>query len=241
MDKELKKTLCSPQIISIAIIAISLIISSLFVSCGLSNISNKTRKVCVRGLAEREVDADMAIWPVTFSLGSNDLFSLQKDISAKTNSVTQFLEECGLSKESYNVQDAAITDMATNMYSKEGEYQWKYIAKVTVLVRTFEIKKINLALSQSLKLLSKGVPISKDYENRIQYIFTALNKIKPEMIAQATKNARAAAEQFARDSKSKLGKIKSANQGLFTIEDAAPNLSERKKIRVVTMVEYILK
>ena len=89
--------------------------------------------------------------------------------------------------------------------------------------------------------MGSSIAVSQDYDSKVQYEFTGLNNIKPEMIAVATKNAREAAEQFARDSGSKVGKIKSASQGLFTIDDAAVGLEEKKAVRVVTTVEYLLK
>ena len=97
------------------------------------------------------------------------------------------------------------------------------------------------SLSAFLSLVSSGIAVLQEYDGKVNYEFTKLNQIKPQMIAEATENARTAAEQFARDSNSKVGKIKKATQGLFTIEDAAPGLEEKKNVRVVTTVEYLLK
>jgi len=116
----------------------------------------------------------------------------------------------------------------------------KYFAKVVVFVRSANIKAVSIALSDSINLLDSSIALSNDYDSRVEYLFTKLNDIKPEMIAEATQNARKAAEQFAHDSGSQVGKIKRASQGLFSIDDAAPGLPERKSVRVVTTVEYIL-
>ena len=96
-------------------------------------------------------------------------------------------------------------------------------------------------MSRMGELLKQGIAISaNDYDTRVQYEFTSLNKIKPQMIEEATKNAREAAEKFAKDSDSKLGKIKNASQGLFTIEDRDPSTPYIKKVRVVTSVDFFL-
>ena len=128
-----------------------------------------------------------------------------------------------------------------NPYMDKNQVRYTYIAETVVLVRSSKVEQVKKAQSDSLKLMSDGIAVSKDYKSKISFEFTKLNDIKPQMIAEATKNARTAAEQFARDSESKVGKIKRASQGLFSIEDAAADLSERKIIRVVTTVEYLLK
>lgn len=128
-----------------------------------------------------------------------------------------------------------------NPYMDKNQVRYTYIAETVVLVRSSKVEQVKKAQGDSLKLMSDGIAVSKDYKSKISFEFTKLNDIKPQMIAEATKNARTAAEQFARDSGSKVGKIKRASQGLFSIEDAAADLSERKTIRVVTTVEYLLK
>ena len=127
------------------------------------------------------------------------------------------------------------------MYLDQDRIAYKYIGKATVLVRSNKIEAVKKANNDSLKLATSGITLNQDYDSKISFDFTALNDIKPEMIALATKNARQAAEQFARDSGSRVGKIKNATQGFFSIEDAAVGLEEKKKVRVVTTVEYLLK
>ena len=222
-------------------VSVSVIASAVILSVGLSNIARADKTVSVRGLAEREVDADLAVWPLTFSLGINDLTELQKDILAKTEIVKSYLAEYELSSEDFTVQSPSITDNSMNPYMDKNQVRYTYIAETVVLVRSSKVEQVKKAQSDSLKLMSDGIAVSKDYKSKISFEFTKLNDIKPQMIAEATKNARTAAEQFARDSGSKVGKIKRASQGLFSIEDAAADLSERKTIRVVTTVEYLLK
>ena len=222
-------------------VSVSVIASAVILSVGLSNIARADKTVSVRGLAEREVDADLAVWPLTFSLGSNDLSELQKDILAKTKIVKNYLAEYELSGDDFTVQSPSITDNSMNPYMDKNQVRYTYIAETVVLVRSSKVEQVKKAQGDSLKLMSDGIAVSKDYKSKISFEFTKLNDIKPQMIAEATKNARTAAEQFARDSGSKVGKIKRASQGLFSIEDAAADLSERKTIRVVTTVEYLLK
>ncbi|MDY4211345.1 MAG: SIMPL domain-containing protein [Treponema sp.] len=222
-------------------VSVSVIASAVILSVGLSNIARADKTVSVRGLAEREVDADLAVWPLTFSLGSNDLSELQKDILAKTEIVKNYLAEYELSGDDFTVQSPSITDNSMNPYMDKNQVRYTYIAETVVLVRSSKVEQVKKAQGDSLKLMSDGIAVSKDYKSKISFEFTKLNDIKPQMIAEATKNARTAAEQFARDSGSKVGKIKRASQGLFSIEDAAADLSERKTIRVVTTVEYLLK
>ena len=222
-------------------ITAAIIISSLIIAGGFGRIAKPDRVVSVRGLAEREVDADMAVWPLTFSIGGNNLLQLQKEIMDDTKIVTAYLEKRGLTQNDYTVQAPAITDTSVNPYMSENKARFTYIAKQVILVRSKNVTAVKKAQADSLDLMGSSIAVSQDYDSKVQYEFTGLNNIKPEMIAEATKNAREAAEQFARDSGSKVGKIKSASQGLFTIDDAAVGLEEKKAVRVVTTVEYLLK
>ena len=206
---------------------------------GFGTIAKPDRIVSVRGLAEREVDADMAIWPLSFSLGSNQMQDLQDKIVAKIQIAKDFLKKYGLNDSDYTVQAPSIVDTTLDRYSNE-RAQYRYIAKQTILVRSNNVNAVKTAQEHSLELMGSEIVVSQDYDSKVQYEYTALNTIKPEMIGEATKNARAAAEQFANDSGSSVGKIKTATQGWFSIEDAAVGLEERKKVRVVTTVEYIL-
>ncbi len=220
---------------------VTVIIAAVILAFGMKNIGKTDRSVTVRGLAEREVDADLAVWPLSFSLGNNDLKLLQNDIISKTNAAIDFLKGYGLSQEDFTVQAANIVDNSVNLYLDQDRLSYKYIGKATVLVRSNKIDAVKKAHNDSLKLAAFGITLSQDYDSRITFDFTALNDIKPEMIALATKNARQAAEQFAHDSGSRVGKIKNATQGLFSINDAAVGLEEKKNVRVVTTVEYLLK
>lgn len=225
---------------NIWIISVVILLAALIVAGGMSQIARQQRTVTVRGLAERDVPADMAIWPLTFSVGSNDLSQLQTDIMSKIEIVKAYLQEKGLSEADYTIKSADITDNSVNPWlTEKGRYT--YLAKQVILVRSSNVEAVMAAQASSLDLAGKGIAVSQDYESMISFEFTRLNDIKPEMIAEATQNAREVAEQFARDSHSKVGKISQATQGYFTIENAAQGLEQVKHVRVVTSIVYLLK
>ena len=222
-------------------IGISIVMAAVILAVGLANIITPERSVSVRGLAEREVDADLAVWNMSFSMGENSLESMQKSILEKTEVIKKYLIKHGLDESDFTVKPAAITDNSLNSYMDQTKITYKFVAQQTILVRSGKIEAVKSAYADSLELVSAGIAVSQDYDSKVSYEFTKLNDIKPEMIAEATKNARTAAEQFAHDSNSKVGKIKKATQGLFTIEDAAVGLEDKKSVRVVNTVEYLLK
>lgn len=222
-------------------IGISIVMAAVILAVGLANIITPERSVSVRGLAEREVDADLAVWNMSFSMGENSLESMQKSILEKTEVIKKYLIKHGLEESDFTVKPAAITDNSLNSYMDQTKITYKFVAQQTILVRSGKIEAVKSAYADSLELVSAGIAVSQDYDSKVSYEFTKLNDIKPEMIAEATKNARTAAEQFAHDSNSKVGKIKKATQGLFTIEDASVGLEDKKSVRVVNTVEYLLK
>ena len=219
----------------------AIILGCVILAMGMGKITHTQRTVSVRGLAEKEVDADMAVWKLSFSTGSNNLPELQKDIMKNNQIIFDYLKEFGLTDSDFTVLSPEINDATTNIYLDSTRRTFNYIAKQPILVRSGNVSAVKQASSKTLKLIGQGISIVSDYDNKVTYEFTGLNKIKPEMIAQATENARLAAEQFAHDSKSKVGKIMTATQGLFSIEDAAIGLEDKKNIRVVTTVVYSLK
>ena len=222
-------------------IGISIVMAAVILAVGLANIITPERSVSVRGLAEREVDADLAVWNMSFSMGENSLESMQRSILEKTEVIKKYLIKHGLEESDFTVKPAAITDNSLNSYMDQTKITYKFVAQQTILVRSGKIEAVKSANADSLELVSAGIAVNQDYDSKVSYEFTKLNDIKPEMIAEATKNARTAAEQFAHDSNSKVGKIKKATQGLFTIEDAAVGLEDKKSVRVVNTVEYLLK
>ena len=199
------------------------------------------RYVEVKGLSEREVEADLAVWPMNITLTGNDLGTLKNEIEDQMEEVYDFFTKQGFSKEEIIRGSTNITDAKANIYNNNRYSEFRYLAKADLTIRTEDIPKLQKALAGSLDLMSEGILLgSKNDWRPVEYIFTGLNDLKPSMIEEATKNAREVAEKFAKDSNSKVGKIRLARQGLFTINDRDPNTPEIKKVRVVSTIDFQL-
>ena len=223
-----------------AILAVGLALLGVFVYNGINSLAKRDRVVSVRGLAEKEVQADRVIWPLAYKTVGDDLGSVYRDISSANKKIQTFLIKNGI-KASYITNVAPqVNDLWTNEY-RDNVNRQRYNATSVTTVSSSDVAKVRALMTRTGELLSQGIAIApNDYNYPIQFDFTSLNKIKPQMIEQATKNAREAAEKFAKDSESKLGKIKSAQQGLFSIEDRDSNTPYIKEVRVVTTVDYYL-
>lgn len=208
----------------------------------LRDVRESQRSVSVKGLAEREVDADLAIWPVTFKEAGDDLAELQKRVDAKREVVAAFLVESGFPREEISHAVPRIMDRQAESMGQPGRPAGpRYLEQATVIVRSRNVAAVKKAMDRAGLLVARGVMLAQDWENRPQFLFNGLNAIKPEMIEQATLSAREAAAKFAKDSGSAVGKIRNASQGLFTVSDRDPNSPERKVVRVVTTVDYFLR
>lgn len=200
------------------------------------------RHVQVKGLSEREVAADLAVWPMTIALAGNDLQSLERNIEFQNKEVYKFFMEQGFDDPEITRGVLNIADAYANLYgntSQRPEYRYQGNSEFTV--RTTDIAKLQKALTASPVLLSKGILIgSKNSWRPIEYLFTGLNDIKPAMIEEATRNAREVAERFAQDSQSEVGDILIARQGLFTIEDRDQSTPQIKRVRVVSTIDFQL-
>lgn len=221
------------------ILAVGLVLLGLFLYFGLGNVMIKDRIVSVRGLAEREVQADHVIWPLVYETTSDNLQEAMSDINRGNNKIRQWLIKHGVKPADISMGAPQIRDRATQY---DGDYRGlRYKASCTTTVSTRDVALVRQLIPQLGQLVEMGVAISaEDYDSQVQYEFTSLNKIKPQMIEEATKNARTAGEKFARDSDSKLGKIKDATQGLFDISDRDDATPYIKKVRVVTSIDYYL-
>ena len=222
-------------------LSIAIVIASIVLGVSAIVATQPKASVLVRGLAQREVDANLAIWRMSYSLGSNELAALQSEINTKNAVITEFLLAHGLSSDDFSVLPASITNTSLDMYSDKSRISYTFIATATTLVRTSKIKELQAAFKDSQTLISSGIAILQDFDNKINYEFTALNEIKPAMVEEATKNAREVAVKFSKDSNSQVGKIKNASQGVFSIENASGGLEDKKRVRVVTQIEYFLK
>ena len=200
------------------------------------------RYVSVKGLAEREVDADLAIWPFRITIAEDDLNALQKKLENDSRIIENFLSSSNFETTEFSSGVAEIQDTQTYNYgSPNASNSPRYIARKDFTVRTPDIPKLHLALKNISELVGKGIVLeSKNQWQGVEYLFTGLNDIKPAMIEEATKNAREAAQKFAQDAGSKVGKIKSASQGLFTINDRDINTGYIKNVRIVTTIDFYL-
>jgi hypothetical protein len=199
------------------------------------------RTVTVKGLAEREVPADVALWPITFTGADDDLDALFAGLAEDAGLVAAFLAERGFSAEEITVAAPAVNDKLAQQWGGGGDIGLRYTANQTVTVYTDRVEAVRAALNGLAELGGQGVVITGgDYDNRTQFIFTGLNELKPAMIEEATRNAREVAQKFAEDSQSRLGKIKRAQQGVFSINDRDANTPHIKKVRVVSTIEYHL-
>lgn len=225
-------------------------LAGLFVGMGFERGRRAEPFVEVKGLAERAVTADVALWPLRYSAAANELSTAQQALSRSTSEVLAFLARHGLDSNSVQVRELDVFDANANRYQTNRDGP-RFIIQQTVMVRS-NSPDVVLAASQKVgELVTAGVVLSSGGEYGISggptFLFTRLNELKPEMIAEATANAREAAEQFARDSRTSLGKIRFANQGLFVIlaRDPAPGVNEanqiEKTVRVVSTVQYLLR
>lgn len=199
------------------------------------------RTVVVKGLAEREYPADIVIWPIQFSSASNDLEEMYRSIEGATVKIKAFLTKAGIAEEEISYSAPAITDKSAQQYSNQYDVKYRYTALQTVTVYSKNIEAVRKVMGTMSELGKKGIVFTGgNYQTQTEYIFTRLNEIKPEMIEEATTKAREVAEKFASDSKSRLGKIKKASQGQFSITPRDKNNPHIKKVRVVSTVTYYL-
>ena len=230
------------KIASAVVISIGLAVAGIATGLGFYKGRAYDRFVTVKGLAEREVMADLAIWPITFQAGDNDLGSLQNGIDESRRIITEFLLGNGFEIDQISYSAPVISDTRTQIsYGKDVQSEFRYIARSTVTTRTGDIALVKETMEKSGELVGRGVVLGEQsWQNPTEFLFTGLNDIKPEMIQEATTSAREAAEKFAKDSGSKVGKIRNATQGYFSINDRDRNSPDVKKVRVVTTVQYYL-
>ena len=199
------------------------------------------RTVNVKGLCEKEVKADKVIWPVVYKVMANDIQSIYDQTDRNNETIVDFLEAGGIDASEITVSVPQISDKFANEYGNN-DRAYRYIATNVITVCTDKVDDVLGLMSKQSDLLKKGIVTGgNNWENPVEFKYEGLNEIKPAMIEEATMNAREAAEKFAKDSDSRLGKIKTANQGTFTIENRDSNTPYIKKVRVVTSVTYYLK
>lgn len=233
------------MMISAALLALGIVLAGWLLSSGIRHFKDSERVVVVKGVAERQVKADMVIWPLMYKQVGNNLPELYNTIENTNAKIVNFLVTNGIGKDEIAVAPADVFDMETERYRSPDMSAYRYNVTSVITVSTNNVDQVLALMSRQSDLLKQGIAVSStaDYRYATQFDFTsgALVSIKPAMIEEATQNARAGAEKFAHDSNSKLGKIKTASQGQFTITDRDANTPSIKNVRVVTTVEYYLK
>jgi hypothetical protein len=227
-------------LIAAGILALGIAEAGSCIEDGIKAFSNRDRVVTVRGLCEREVQANKVTWPIVLKENGNDLPSIYSQLESRTSEVVAFLKANGIADSEVTIAAPEVTDALASEYANEDRRSRYYVTSV-VVVTSSKVQKVSELISRQSELLKRGIAIvANDYNYRTQYEYTDLNKIKPEMIAEATANAREAAVKFAEDSGSDIGKISSAQQGQFSIEDRDNFTPQIKTVRVVTTLTYYI-
>ncbi|MCD7712766.1 MAG: SIMPL domain-containing protein [Firmicutes bacterium] len=228
------------RIIEAVILSIGLMVLGLAIRSGIATFKEKDRVVSVKGLAELEIPADKVTWLLMFKDIGDDLNLLHTHINTKNKAIIEFLKSKHVTEQEITVNAPEIIDLQAERYRPD-HISYRYNITSVITVTSEDVDKIRAIVAEQNELLKQGIAITGgDYRYNISYDFTQLNDIKPQMIEEATKNARTAAQKFAIDSNSKLGKIKRAYQGQFSINDRDANTPYIKTIRVVTTIDYYL-
>lgn len=229
------------SLLSAIIIAFGLVGLGLCIKAGIDNFSDRDRVVTVRGLCEKEVEANLVTWPIVTKEMGNDLPQMYNKIQSTNEVILSFLRANGITDDEISVNPPSVEDRQANMYSNSEEIRWRYRVTNVIVVKSSKVKQVNDLIRKQPELMRQGIAVvAGDYEYRTTYEYTDLNAIKPGMIAEATKNAREAANKFADDSGSRIGRIKTASQGQFSISDRDQYTPYIKNVRVVTSIEYYL-
>jgi hypothetical protein len=240
------------RVMAAVIFATGITLAGYFIGNSFLKTRLQDRYVTVKGLSEREVISDLAIWKITIKATGNDLSKVNNKITSDRNILTNFLVKQGFKEEEIEIGNYVVTDLLAQRYRDNSAKDFRYIINATTLLKTSNIDLVRKVTESRSLLVEKGIVI--DDENGPFYEFTKFNDIKQAMLEEAIKNARKAANKFAEDSGNKLGLLRKASQGTFLIRPAiesegddeyssrqAARMSIPKKIRLVTTIEYSLK
>lgn len=234
------------------ILGAGIVVGGSLVGSGLARVRASEPYVTVKGIAEHEVRADLAIWPIHVTAADNDLATANAQLQKNLATIRAFLVRHQIDTAQSSLQGFSVSDASTNQYATGQRAGARYVIKETLVIRSTKPDLI-LSASQSIaELVGAGVVLSTGTEygpgqGSPTFVFTGLNKLKPQMIGEATARAREAAEQFARDSRSSIGGIRYASQGVFAIlpRDQAGGITEAsqivKTVRVVSTIDYFLR
>jgi hypothetical protein len=226
----------SSPILAALFIATGIALGGYFVGQGILG-HNKTSKIAVKGLAEKEVPASIAIWTLSYSANDDQLAEVDRKLAEGATLVKEFLKNAGFEEADIALQPPSLRDHSMESRDKDAQAPaTRFSASQSVLLRTKKAQSVKAAVSATSTLMRQGLMLGSVSEPR--FFFEDLNSVKPGMIEEATKNARVAGEQFARDSNTQLGKLLNASQGWFQIVDRDEATPERKIVRVIVEVEY---
>jgi uncharacterized protein len=238
-------------IVPAAVIALGLTLGGFAVGNGFARARSADRYVTVKGVAEREVRANLAIWPLRVVGADNDLTAANAKVAKNLTGVREFLARHGVDTSQVQLAEFTVSDALANEYAPDRQPANRYIIRQTMIVRSPQPDKVLAASQQVSELATIGVVVSSGGQGEMgggpTFVFSGLNQLKPAMIADATARAREAAGQFARDSDTELAGIRQANQGVFEIlaRDQAPGISQEsqiaKVVRVVSTIDYYLR
>jgi len=243
-----------PAIILGVCLLLGLAMGGYLIGKGTARFKSDTRTVTVKGLVEKEVKADQAVWTLRFTRASDDLKDAHTKISADRETAISFLLKQGFKDEEISRQPTQTIDKLAREYGEpQGTQRFRYIVTSSLLVKTTNVDLVAKALGATEELLKSGIILDGRFEGGTanpRYIISTFNALRPQLLAEATKNARSTAQQFASDSGAQVGKIRSANQGIIQIfgsdgnDESAPysrTSTPSKKIRVVSTFEFELK
>ncbi len=229
------------KILSAVILAVGIVLLGLFLKAGMDNFTEKDRKVTVKGLAEAEVKADKITWPILSKELGDNLPELYNRIAQKQQTIKKFLLSNGVTDSEITVNAPQVIDLSADQYSSNNK-PYRYNVTLVITVTSSQVDRVRAIMARQGELLKQGVAIvAGDYNNQVTYELQSFKKMKPKMMTEAIENAQQTAQQFAKNSQSKLNKIVSADQGQFSIDNRDENTPWIKRVRVVTTVTYSLK
>ncbi len=226
-------------LIAAAIVALSIVIGGFLLGDGLRRARMADRSVTVRGLAERDVTADLATWTIAYTEQGTELGPVQSAIDQDTRAITDFFRRAG-----FRDQDVSTAGVSVNQFFDNNSGRNNVTVRRRLQLRTNDVMRARQAFARQFDLIRSGVAIEEG--SGMVYSFTKLNDVKPAMIAEATRDARRGAEQFAKDSGTSVGGIRQATQGYFSIGARAGSEGESgsdspfQKVRVVTTIDFYL-
>lgn len=230
------------------------IIAAIILGRGIQRFKTEDRTISVKGFSEREVKSDLVVWTIRTRIANNDLSEGSKSIEEAKNKVIDFLLRNNIKQEDIIQKDLIVNDKKAQEYNNPIGDTYRFIIDKIIQVRSSDVDNVQKVSRMTDELLKAGVVLSNrnEYEGSVKFFFTKLNEIKPDMLSEATRNAKEAAEKFAKESNTNLGGLRKATQGLFTIIDRDDFLSGQtnygmsgsdlyKKVRVVVNVDYSIK